>query len=51
MTEELRAKLAAAPQTPIEDRRAAAQALERFRRRVGPIGTPVAELICEGRRR
>jgi hypothetical protein len=49
--EELRAMLAAAPAPPIEQRRAAARALQEFRRRVGPIGIPVAELIREGRRR
>ena len=50
--EELRAKLRAKMmETCIEDRRAAAQALDRFRQRVGPIGMPVAELIREGRRR
>ena len=30
---------------------AAAQALDRLRRRIGPIGVPVSELIREGRRR
>jgi hypothetical protein len=32
------------------DPRAAAQALDRLRREVGPIGIPVSELIAEGRR-
>ena len=29
----------------------AARALDRLRRRIGPIGAPVSELISEGRRR
>ncbi|HEY66594.1 MAG TPA: hypothetical protein G4O02_18750 [Caldilineae bacterium] len=33
------------------DPRAAAQALDRLRRQIGPIGVPVRELIAEGRRR
>jgi hypothetical protein len=31
--------------------RAAADALDRFGRRIGPIGVPVTDLIREGRRR
>ena len=39
---------------PSEDRErpeAAARALDRLRRQVGPIGVPVRDLIAEGRRR
>ena len=32
-------------------RQAAAQALDDLRRKIGPIGVPVSELIAEGRRR
>jgi len=42
------------PPSPEEERRqarAAAEALDRLRTSVGPIGIPVAQLIEEGRRR
>ncbi|HDN79196.1 MAG: hypothetical protein DRI61_06265 [Chloroflexi bacterium] len=39
------------PSLEDEKRRAAAQALDRLRTSIGPIGMPVSELIEEGRRR
>jgi hypothetical protein len=41
---------AAAPQHP-QSPQAAARALDDLRRRIGPVGVPVHELIAEGRRR
>ena len=35
----------------LDSRRSAAQALDRLRTRVGPIGIPVTELIRAGRKR
>jgi len=37
--------------TPKERKLAAAQGLDKLRRKVGPIGTRVSDLIAEGRRR
>lgn len=39
------------PATEVAGPHAAAQALDRLRRQVGPIGVPVRELIAEGQRR
>ena len=41
----------AADERALERRRKAAEAIDRLRRKIGPIGIPVSALVREGRRR